>query len=144
MKKDTQTRSHELNQLFRSYHNQISYWFSVCLFSFKYLGYAVFIEKYFSLQVDRSVTDLKYMDPICDVLYHIKYMFTGDSIKNDLEGIIRGLRPALQRRLRFITHLNLDSIEVIMWLYTCLLYSCTLFVNLLVAAHGRARRNVSC
>ena len=52
------------------------------------------------------------MDPICDVLYHIKYMFTGDSIKTDVEGIIRGLRPALQRRLRFITHLNLDSIEV--------------------------------
>lgn len=66
----------------------------------------------FPSQVDRSVTELKYMDPICDVLYHIKYMFTGDSIKTDVEGIIRGLRPALQRRLRFITHLNLDSIEV--------------------------------
>lgn len=52
------------------------------------------------------------MDPICDVFYHIKYMFTGDSIKTDVEGIIRSLRPALQKRLRFITHLNLDSIEV--------------------------------
>lgn len=72
----------------------------------------VTIELYEALaKVDRSVTDLKYMDPICDVLYHIKYMFTGDSIKTDVEGIIRGLRPALQRRLRFITHLNLDSIE---------------------------------
>lgn len=72
----------------------------------------VTIELYEALaKVDRSVTDLKYMDPICDVLYHIKYMFTGDSIKTDVEGVIRGLRPALQRRLRFITHLNLDSIE---------------------------------
>ncbi|XP_037789098.1 mediator of RNA polymerase II transcription subunit 23-like isoform X2 [Penaeus monodon] len=62
-------------------------------------------------KVDHSVTELKYMDPICDVFYHIKYMFTGDSIKTDVEGIIRSLRPALQRRLRFITHLNLDSIE---------------------------------
>ncbi|XP_042237503.1 mediator of RNA polymerase II transcription subunit 23-like [Homarus americanus] len=72
----------------------------------------VTIELYEALfKVDRSVSELKYMDPICDVLYHIKYMFTGDSIKTDVEGIIRGLRPALQRRLRFITHLNLDSIE---------------------------------
>ncbi|XP_063877362.1 mediator of RNA polymerase II transcription subunit 23-like [Scylla paramamosain] len=72
----------------------------------------VTIELYEAVaKVDRSVTELKYMDPICDVLYHIKYMFTGDSIKTDVEGIIRSLRPALQRRLRFITHLNLDSIE---------------------------------
>ncbi|KAK7070434.1 Mediator of RNA polymerase II transcription subunit 23 [Halocaridina rubra] len=72
----------------------------------------VTIELYEALaKVDHSVSELKYMDPICDVLYHIKYMFTGDSIKTDVEGIIRGLRPALQRRLRFITHLNLDAIE---------------------------------
>lgn len=72
----------------------------------------VTIELYEALaKVDHSVKELKYMDPICDVLYHIKYMFTGDSIKTDVEGIIRGLRPALQKRLRFITHLNLDSIE---------------------------------
>ena len=28
---------------------------------------------------------LKHMDEICDVLYHIKYQFIGDSIKDDIE-----------------------------------------------------------
>lgn len=67
---------------------------------------------YMFVQVDHSVGELKYLDPVCDMLYHIKYMFTGDFIKSEVEAIIRGLRPTLQRRLRFITHLNLDSIEV--------------------------------
>lgn len=64
--------------------------------------------------MDSCVTELMHQDSLCDVLYHIKYMFTGDSIKPDLEGIIRGLRPDLQRRLRFITHLNLSTIQVTM------------------------------
>ncbi|KAK4327235.1 hypothetical protein Pmani_002291 [Petrolisthes manimaculis] len=72
----------------------------------------VTIELYEALaKVDHSVGELKYLDPVCDMLYHIKYMFTGDFIKTDVEAIIRGLRPTLQRRLRFITHLNLDAIE---------------------------------
>lgn len=54
---------------------------------------------------------LQYMDPICDLLYHIKYMFVGDVMKNDLEVIIRRLRPVLQMRLRFITRLNMEEIE---------------------------------
>ena len=29
-------------------------------------------------------------------------MFTGDSIKGDAERVIKGLRPVLQKRLRFI------------------------------------------
>ncbi|XP_063241500.1 mediator of RNA polymerase II transcription subunit 23 [Bacillus rossius redtenbacheri] len=62
-------------------------------------------------QVDKSVTHMNYMDPICDLLYHIKYMFVGDMMKSDVEGIIRRLRPALQMRLRFIAHLNLDEIN---------------------------------
>ncbi|KAA0195993.1 hypothetical protein HAZT_HAZT000789 [Hyalella azteca] len=72
----------------------------------------VTLEFYHALaKVDESVTEFMHQDAICDVLYHIKYMFTGDSIKPDLEGIIRGLRPDLQRRLRFITHLNLSNIQ---------------------------------
>ncbi|CAL4093075.1 unnamed protein product, partial [Meganyctiphanes norvegica] len=72
----------------------------------------VTIELYECLaKVDRTVADLKYMDPICDVLYHIKYMFTGDSIKTEVEGIIKGFRLALQKRLRFITHLNIESTD---------------------------------
>lgn len=70
------------------------------------------LELYHSLaKVDSCITEFHHQDAICDVLYHIKYMFTGDSIKSDLEGIIRGLRPDLQRRLRFITHLNLNTIQ---------------------------------
>ena len=61
--------------------------------------------------VDKCVAELKYQDAICDILYHIKYQFTGDSIKNDVEGIIRSLRPSLQLRLRFIARLNIDSID---------------------------------
>lgn len=49
------------------------------------------------------------MDNIVDLFYHIKYMFTGDSVKADVDHVIRNLRPALQLRLRFITHLNVGS-----------------------------------
>ncbi|XP_046734323.1 mediator of RNA polymerase II transcription subunit 23 [Diprion similis] len=62
-------------------------------------------------QADRSQAHLKYMDPICDLLYHIKYMFVGDMMKNEVECIIRRLRPALQMRLRFIAHLNIEEIN---------------------------------
>jgi mediator of RNA polymerase II transcription subunit 23 len=63
-------------------------------------------------QVDKNhgSAPLKYMDPICDLLYHLKYMFVGDIMKNELETIIRRLRPALQMRLRFITRLNVEEI----------------------------------
>ncbi|KAF2353316.1 Mediator complex subunit Med23 [Trinorchestia longiramus] len=72
----------------------------------------VTLELYHALaKVDEIVPEFVHQDAICDVLYHIKYMFTGDSIKPDLEGIIRGLRPDFQRRLRFITHLNLSNIQ---------------------------------
>lgn len=37
-------------------------------------------------------------------------MFVGDMLKGEAEAIIRRLRPALQMRLRFITHLNVDEI----------------------------------
>lgn len=54
---------------------------------------------------------LKYMDSICDLLYHIKYMFVGDSMKSELEKIIRCLRPTTQKRLRFMTRMNVEEIE---------------------------------
>ena len=31
-------------------------------------------------------------------------MFVGDGVKNEVEKVIRNLRPALQLRLRFISH----------------------------------------
>jgi len=36
--------------------------------------------------------------------YHVKYMFVGDGVKAEVEKVIRSLRPALQLRLRFISH----------------------------------------
>lgn len=54
---------------------------------------------------------LKYMDNVCDLLYHIKYMFVGDSMKSELEKIIRSLRPSTQKRLRFMTRMNVEEIE---------------------------------
>uniref|UniRef100_A0A3Q4I764 Mediator of RNA polymerase II transcription subunit 23 n=1 Tax=Neolamprologus brichardi TaxID=32507 RepID=A0A3Q4I764_NEOBR len=54
--------------------------------------------------VDKHCQHLSYMDPICDFLYHIKYMYTGDSVKEQVEKIIMTLRPAMKLRLRFITH----------------------------------------
>nr|XP_040016431.1 mediator of RNA polymerase II transcription subunit 23 isoform X3 [Gasterosteus aculeatus aculeatus] len=57
--------------------------------------------------VDQHCHHLSYMDPICDFLYHIKYMYTGDSVKEQVEKIIMTLRPAMKLRLRFITHSSL-------------------------------------
>ena len=37
-------------------------------------------------------------------------MFTGDTVKGEVEGTIKKLRPALQMRLRFITHLNIEGV----------------------------------
>ncbi|XP_059897120.1 mediator of RNA polymerase II transcription subunit 23 isoform X2 [Gadus macrocephalus] len=54
--------------------------------------------------VDQHSQHLHFMDPICDFLYHIKYMYTGDSVKEQVEKIIMTLRPAMKLRLRFITH----------------------------------------
>lgn len=53
---------------------------------------------------DQYNNHLLYVDPICDFLYHMKYMFIGDGIKEQVEKIICNLRPALKLRLRFITH----------------------------------------
>ncbi|XP_056641984.1 mediator of RNA polymerase II transcription subunit 23 isoform X1 [Diorhabda carinulata] len=62
-------------------------------------------------QVDQAQAELKYMDPVCDLLYHIKYMFVGDSMKKELEAVVRRLRPQLQLRLRFIAHLTIEEVH---------------------------------
>lgn len=65
--------------------------------------------------VDKSQSQknlpMKYMDSICDMLYHIKYMFVGDSMKGDLEPIIRRFSNPLRLRLRFITRLGVEEIK---------------------------------
>ncbi|GIY39674.1 mediator of RNA polymerase II transcription subunit 23 [Caerostris darwini] len=68
------------------------------------------VELYEMLEtVDKNCKEIEYIDPICDLLYHIKYMFIGDSIKNEIEKSIRNLRPSIQRKLKFITHLNIEE-----------------------------------
>jgi len=57
-------------------------------------------------QVDKHTAEIRLVDPICDLLYHIKYMFTGDQVKTEVEQVIRNLKPPLRLRLRFISHLN--------------------------------------
>ena len=61
------------------------------------------------VNVDKHVEHMHYMDPVCDYLYHIKYMFVGDGVKNEVEKLICNLRPALKLRLRFISHINVDE-----------------------------------
>lgn len=68
------------------------------------------VELYEILEnVDKASEHMYMMNPISDFLYHIKYMFVGDGVKNDVEKIIRNLRPALQLRLRFISHINIEE-----------------------------------
>uniref|UniRef100_A0A336LHK9 Mediator of RNA polymerase II transcription subunit 23 n=1 Tax=Culicoides sonorensis TaxID=179676 RepID=A0A336LHK9_CULSO len=59
-------------------------------------------------QIDTSKNEnsLVYLDPICDLLYHLKYMYIGDMLKTEIETIIKKLSPRLRMRLRFITRLN--------------------------------------
>lgn len=52
-------------------------------------------------KVDREVR-IKNVDAICDILYHVKYQFTGDTVRHDAERVVRDLRPELQLRLKFI------------------------------------------
>ena len=54
------------------------------------------------LRGDRSVDQLQHQDAVCDLLYHIKYQFTGDSVKADAERVVRQLRSSLQLRLRSV------------------------------------------
>merc|ERR1712130_643878 len=63
------------------------------------------------LRVDRRVAVMRHMDSVCDLLYHIKYQFTGDSVKQDAERVVRQLKPALQLRLRFIAQIQIKAEE---------------------------------
>merc|ERR1712130_750640 len=65
------------------------------------------------LRVDRRVAVMRHMDSVCDLLYHIKYQFTGDSVKQDAERVVRQLKPALQLRLRFIAQVQIKQEELL-------------------------------
>jgi mediator of RNA polymerase II transcription subunit 23 len=51
---------------------------------------------------EKKTSTLRHMDTICDLLYHVKYQFTGDSIRADAERVEKELSSPLQLRLRFI------------------------------------------
>ncbi|KAG9510935.1 Mediator of RNA polymerase II transcription subunit 23, partial [Fragariocoptes setiger] len=69
----------------------------------------VTIQLYEILEKVDRLCDIKHIDTICDLLYHIKYMFTGDAVKDEIERCIKNFKPRLQFRLRFITHLNVNE-----------------------------------
>lgn len=46
--------------------------------------------------VDQHCQHLSYMDPICDFLYHIKYMYTGDSVKEQVSLCLYFRLPMLE------------------------------------------------
>ena len=48
------------------------------------------VQFYRMLQkVDRESGHLRHVDAICDILYHVKYQFTGDSVRQDAERVVR-------------------------------------------------------
>ncbi|KAI6655041.1 Mediator of RNA polymerase II transcription subunit 23-like [Oopsacas minuta] len=57
----------------------------------------------FVKQVDSRNDNLFYADTICDVLYHIKYVYLGNANKDEIGKIVSSLQPPLQARLRFLT-----------------------------------------
>lgn len=71
----------------------------------------VAVELYEMLGKVDSTSEIQHLNTISDFFYHIKYMFTGDAVKNDIERCIRNFKPRLQYCLRFITHLNISSNE---------------------------------
>lgn len=69
----------------------------------------VVVELYEMLGKVDSTSEIEHLNTISDFFYHIKYMFTGDAVKNDIERCIRNFKPRLQYCLRFITHLNVSN-----------------------------------
>lgn len=56
-----------------------------CAVSFYICLFQIGVAFYEMLQaVDQHCQHLSFMDPICDFLYHIKYMYTGDSVKEQV------------------------------------------------------------
>ncbi|KRX88416.1 Mediator of RNA polymerase II transcription subunit 23 [Trichinella pseudospiralis] len=53
--------------------------------------------------VDCEVSSWNYEDLICDFFYHVKYMYVGDSVRQETDRIIPMLRTSLQQKLRYIS-----------------------------------------
>ncbi|VDN00807.1 unnamed protein product [Thelazia callipaeda] len=57
-----------------------------------------------TVKVNERVGILKYEDSICDFLYHMKYMYVGDFVKNEAEQAIQRLSPSMRDKLQYISH----------------------------------------
>uniref|UniRef100_A0A915BTY7 Mediator of RNA polymerase II transcription subunit 23 n=3 Tax=Parascaris univalens TaxID=6257 RepID=A0A915BTY7_PARUN len=57
-----------------------------------------------TVKVNERVGVLKYEDAICDLLYHMKYMYVGDFVKNEAEQAIQRLSPSMRVKLKYISH----------------------------------------
>lgn len=57
-----------------------------------------------TVKVNEQVGVLKYEDSICDLLYHMKYMYVGDFVKNEAEQAIQRLSPSMREKLKYISH----------------------------------------
>ncbi|EDO32385.1 predicted protein, partial [Nematostella vectensis] len=72
----------------------------------------VVIELYHLLEkIDKEAQHLYHIDIICDFMYHIKYMFVGDLIREQVQKVIPMLRHSLQVRLRFMTQTSVKREE---------------------------------
>ena len=67
------------------------------------------VHEYFSPYDSPHDAFLTVMNAVADMLYYLKYSFIGDGIRNDVENIVRQLRPALKLRLRFIAGHSRDE-----------------------------------
>lgn len=62
-----------------------------------------------TVKVNERVGVLKYEDSICDFLYHMKYMYVGDFVKNEAEQAIQRLSPSMRDKLKYISHTQLNT-----------------------------------
>ena len=60
--------------------------------------------------VDKNCLKIRFTDPISDFLYHIKYMFVGDTVRKDIDDIIPTFSSNLKSRLKFMTHKDESSL----------------------------------
>lgn len=62
-----------------------------------------------TVKVNEIVGVLKYEDAICDLLYHMKYMYVGDFVKNEAEQAIQKLSPTMREKLKYISHTQVST-----------------------------------
>uniref|UniRef100_A0A1I8EUD0 Mediator of RNA polymerase II transcription subunit 23 n=1 Tax=Wuchereria bancrofti TaxID=6293 RepID=A0A1I8EUD0_WUCBA len=62
-----------------------------------------------TVKVNERVGVLKYEDSICDFLYHMKYMYVGDFVKNEAEQAIQRLSPSMRNKLKYISHTQINA-----------------------------------